>query len=222
MTDKELKFGKCRNYIGLYGAYIDNIASNDLSRSPQVSQKHIQNRIKRDGDHSHITIVSPPELKALTERRAETLSKKDFHKGAISKITDYYGNVDTWGKPIDLGVGSCRNGDNISYFKVIHWPMGQNIRHVGFGLKEIYHFHITVGFYPTDVHLYKGPGSLCDLQSLSCSKERLRLLVSLVPFYYKDAVFIRALYKQCVYSKAVRESLKLSRLYLLGKEQARS
>ncbi|KAI8883213.1 hypothetical protein K501DRAFT_285449, partial [Backusella circina FSU 941] len=214
--EKELVFGRFRNYIGLHGTFVDAIASRDLEGSKLVSAQHIQNRVVRDGNESHITIISPPELKYLTEKRAETLSKKDFHREIITKVTDHYGNVDTWVKPIDLGIGSCREGDNVSYFKVIHWPLGQNIRIVGFGLKEIYNFHITVGFHPIDVHLYKGPGSLCDLQHLSCSKERLKSLIELVPFYYHDTIFMRALYKQCTHLKARKELLKLSKLYLLA------
>ncbi|KAI8880022.1 hypothetical protein K501DRAFT_287112, partial [Backusella circina FSU 941] len=196
--DEELVFGKFRNYIGLHGNFIDAIASRDLAGSKIASAQYIQIRVVRDGNESHITIISPPELKYLTEKRAETLSKKKSHKEIITKVTDYYGKEDT-----------C-------YFKVIHWPMGQNIRTVGLGLKEIYNFHITVGFHPIDIYLYKGPGSLCDLQGLSCSKKRPKSLIGFVPVYYHDTKFMKALYKQCVHLKAGKGLLKLSKLYLLA------
>ncbi|KAH8555119.1 hypothetical protein BGW37DRAFT_475771 [Umbelopsis sp. PMI_123] len=188
----ELFFISRGRYISVEGAFIENCAK-DTTISVPVHM--VENRIKRDGlQVHHLTFINPFELK-------DAASKLDIKKKAASRIIEHihsqHGFPSTWDAPIDLGIGRIIGKDNaITMFKVIHWPAGQVIRH-SLGLGPAF-LHVTLGFDPSDIHQYKGPGTLDVLNGREpCSNREIEMLTSLLHYYSGDVVFLRKLAIQC-------------------------
>ncbi|KAI8971602.1 hypothetical protein BDF20DRAFT_915391 [Mycotypha africana] len=204
-----LSFEAEGRFLSLRGPYVNSLGTIE---HPLVTKDLSDNRRKRDGPTAgyHITVVNHLEIKSflpdteLNERGEEvqlSLSKKKklFRKHQmqlLKQVYEKFGNADHWEKPRDLGLGICKKDNAVSYYRVIFWPFGQEIRRF-LGLPPC-NFHITVGFTPQDIHLYKGPGSLLCLQGISpCSNRELCTLIDFLPFYTEDFEFLKNLYWVC-------------------------
>ena len=87
----------------------------------------------KDRGEFHITIIGPPEMKAVP--------KGTFEKGVKYEIG---------GAPSYRGLGRAVDGANEAYFMVIDWPEAQQFRaKYGLGEKDL---HVTVGFKEKDIH----------------------------------------------------------------------
>ncbi|KAJ2956463.1 hypothetical protein NQZ79_g7703 [Umbelopsis isabellina] len=198
-------------YVSVEGPFIETCAQEPCQ---DVSSDMRCNRVKRDGlNHHHLTFINPFELKKAGERLQ---AKKKVASRIIDHINAHYGAADTWDPPMDLGVGRIISKDDaVTIFKVIHWPAGQEIRR-SFGLNPAF-LHVTIGFAPTDVHEYKGPGSLDTLNGRApCPDAAISLLIYLVPYYSRDVIFLRKLAIQCWKKGYYRYLIYLFFKYLIG------
>ena len=127
-----------------------------------VDQKYIDNRITRDGgDSFHITIITPPEVRAIIKdlKEKEGLSGGQAKKAAKEKLmadaanlspTYKIGDTKSSEGPGDGAVG-IKGADSIAFFKVIDWNEAQELR-TKYGLQPK-DFHITLGIGDNgDVH----------------------------------------------------------------------
>ncbi len=152
---------KFYGYIGLHGKRIDECASTQEILD-KVPSSYVQNRIKRDGDHNHITVLIKSDINALLEKlpnskygdafkqlKTKHANKKD--RDVVLLLCKEVIEID-W-KP--LGVGKVSQLDpetkeeQESYFVVVEWPSCQQFLNE-FGIQR--DFHITVGFKHKDVH----------------------------------------------------------------------
>lgn len=198
-------------YVSVEGPFIETCAQEACQ---DVSSDMRHNRVKRDGlDHHHLTFINPFELKRVGERLQ---AKKKVAGRIIEHVTSNFGSADTWDPPMDLGVGRIISKDDaVTIFKIIHWPAGQEIRR-SLGLNPAF-LHVTIGFAPTDVHDYKGPGSLDALNGRApCSGAAIDLLTYLVPYYSRDVIFLKKLALQCWKKGYYRSLLYVLFMYLKG------
>ncbi|KAI7870305.1 hypothetical protein BDF14DRAFT_1772954 [Spinellus fusiger] len=180
------------HYLCYKGYSIEEISVKDDTR---LETKEKEPREQRDGLTHHITFLSPPDCKLLAIQRNLLMNKKNKTQTLRALLHDVRALETDWCAPVDLGPGRIETDKGSTYFRVLHWPMGQDMRQ-SLGLSPI-HFHITTGFYPKDIHAYKGPGALDALQGHSeCSVETVDRLARLLPYYKKDTVFIAALFQQ--------------------------
>jgi hypothetical protein len=128
-----------------------------------VDQKYIDNRITRDGgDSFHITIITPPEVRAIIKNKKESkpeLSGGQAKKAVKQELLDDAANLSSTYNigdtksvqgPGDGAVGT-KGADSIAFFKVIDWNEAQELRRA-YGL-EPKDFHITLGIGDNgDVH----------------------------------------------------------------------
>ncbi|KAI9033985.1 hypothetical protein CLU79DRAFT_726516 [Phycomyces nitens] len=191
-----IRLEKSYTYICLKGLGIDAIGSKDVDR---LQFNQIQNRQNRDGPEFHVTIISPPDCKELAIKRDLSMAKKaksDTLKQLLREASAHCLNV--WQDPIDLGPGRIVTKGNQTFFRVIHWPIGQVLRRK-MGLKNPAFFHITTGFDPSDIYEYKGPGALDVLQGhTECTREMVYFLSKIAVYYKDDLVFMRALSYQAI------------------------
>ncbi len=89
-------------------------------------------QIKRDHGEFHVTVVNPFEYEKLNSTQ-QVLLEQDL---------DYEVTL--------LGMGKAEKGDKKAFFVVAKSPKAQALRAL-LSLKEK-DFHITLGFYPTDVY----------------------------------------------------------------------
>jgi len=140
-------------YIGLFGPSIN--ASVDAGIS-EVPQEMIQNRIKRDGPISHITLLSSEEAIALLLKvdlfkahYGHIFSEEKYQTEKEEAVMDVISDViiDDW---MDLGLGKVVQSKNEVWFKVLDWNSAASFRqNMGFPQKD---FHITVGYALHDIH----------------------------------------------------------------------
>ncbi|KAI8384195.1 hypothetical protein BD560DRAFT_385281 [Blakeslea trispora] len=216
-------------YLSLKGTFIDQLGSQP---EKLVKDVHIKHRLERDGRNNghHITVVNHLEIASLVELDMANATHSDDQQAKLLKklrreklfeiredAIGLLGPVARWEKPVDLGLGQCRDGDAITYFRVVHWPFGQELRRQ-LGL-NFTNFHITVGFAPNDVHLYKGPASLVCLQpDQHLPRKQAKLLISVASFYYHDQTFMKLLASSCWRHGYYKETAKLAKVYLASKE----
>jgi hypothetical protein len=114
----------------------------------------IDNRIRRDGDHAHVTLLSPADAKSVIAFLAANTgaSKKqatqDLHDFVQQRVNDDM-------RP--RGVGTVLMDTKEAFFVSLEWPSGQAIRkELGLPVHDedgAQHFHITLGFGDEgDVH----------------------------------------------------------------------
>lgn len=88
----------------------------------------------------HITLLSPPEVEELRERKG--WDEEKFEK----RMT----GVKVSGIPKYECLGKQEEGENAVYFIVVDWPGGQDFRRRrGFGRKDM---HVTLGFRESDIY----------------------------------------------------------------------
>ncbi|KAI8331601.1 hypothetical protein EDC96DRAFT_527005 [Choanephora cucurbitarum] len=225
----ELDLLPVARYLSLKGSYIDQLGSQPESL---VKEVHIRHRLNRDGanDGHHITVINHLEIasfiqhdqtdptnSASQQKKASKRQHRETLFGIHKQAIDLFGPAAGWEKPVDLGLGQCRDGAAVSYFRVVHWPLGQELRRqLGLGFTN---FHITVGFVPNDVHLYKGPASLICLQpDQQLSRKRAKLLISVASFYHHDTEFFKLLGRQCWKHGYYAEMASLTQVYVTCKE----
>ncbi|KAI8985220.1 hypothetical protein BDB01DRAFT_789345 [Pilobolus umbonatus] len=205
---------KASHYLSIGGELIEKYASVVEDR---VNEMHKELRYRRDGTYHHITLVNSMEIKEIKHKYRVSKKKKrarPFLKDLNKSLIKTFGPIDKWETPVDLGLGSISCNEGESFYRIIHWPLGQRIRKA-LGL-EMTHFHITVGFSPKDIHRYKGPASLVELQEGTCSKEKLNYLISLVPYYNRDKHFTHSLSTYCWKHGYVTEPIRLAGLCFTG------
>lgn len=114
------------------------------------AQSLIDNRVKRDGDKAHITLLGPQDSKkaialmverdGISKGEAEKKLKELAKEGVVENFTV-------------KGLGKAESGGKTAYFVVVDWPGGEAFREsLGLDPKG-QDFHITVGFgVDGDVH----------------------------------------------------------------------
>lgn len=203
-------------YLSLHGSYIDQLGDQPHEL---VTAEFIQNRVNRDNGGHHVTVVNHLEMIQLMPPPPQQTNKaaKKHTRRALQHISDVviekFGPASTWTKPVDLGMGTSEEGQAVSFFRVLHWPFGQSIRgHLGLNRSN---FHVTVGFKPRDVHLYKGPATLICLQEgQSCTTRQIRLLVGYSSFYCHDFDFFKKLFRTCLRHGRYGQGARLTKIYL--------
>lgn len=111
------------------------------------ADKLIEARKVRDGEAAHITIISPPEVRAIISKIAseESISKGKAEDLFKSKIKNY--EINNWNIE---GLGKVSKDDKEAYFLVVTCDEAQRLRaQYGLDNKD---FHITVGFRNSDIH----------------------------------------------------------------------
>lgn len=231
--DSGLIFEPSGRYLSLHGPYINSLGSQS---HVAVNSRHRQQRCYRDGEDYHVTFINhleiadlpaPPKLGAefteKTDDTTENISNSQIKKQHKKKqhyysscLTTQFGPASLWKRPVDLGLGSVEDHGAITFFRVIHWPFGQHARRF-VGLAPT-NFHITVGFTPRDVHVYKGPATLlCLNDKEECSKERIEQLVGYATYYFNDRQFIKKLYSTCWRKGFYKQVILLTRLCIYSK-----
>lgn len=140
-----MEFKIHRGYLGLFGPEINQIAQKwidlYLVEHQEEKIKHsLENRIKRDGNDFHLTVITPQEFKEI---------KSTFELPDSKRTPSIY----------DLGIGrQTKNGESCHYI-VIYSVDLQNLRKkYGLPNKD---FHITIGFSDQDIHdVSKSPCSI--------------------------------------------------------------
>jgi atypical dual specificity phosphatase len=90
------------------------------------------NRIERDGEDYHITIIAKSESHIPPDK--------------IEYITDHY----EWNKYAIIGQGSTSKGDAKAHYYIVWYPAGNKLRELmKLPPKD---FHITIGFDNSDIH----------------------------------------------------------------------
>lgn len=227
---KGLEFRAVAKYLSVEGSFIDQLGNQPEEK---VTFTHCNNRITRDGNGHHVTFVnhlematlSPPpkvaeEEESVSEKPKTNSQLKKQHKKVLKyyarSMLNQFGSADLWKRPVDLGLGMAKEGEAVSFFRVLHWPFGQSMRSY-LGLKPT-NFHITVGFAPRDVHVYKGPASLVCLQKdETCSKERVEILVGYATYYFNDREFISKLYGACMRHGYYKQVIHLTKFCIFCK-----
>ena len=217
-----MEFSPASRYLSVHGPIIDSLGEKPHNR---VSDLYRQCRIARDGPGHHITFINHLEIASLPPpadvKDASSKQKKKIMLRSLryyaERITSQFGEAALWRQPVDLGLGSAEEDNATSYFRVLHWPLGQHVRSK-LNLPPT-NFHITVGFEPRDVHLYKGPGSLLCLNNEreDCTMDTLELLTNYATYYFHDKQFIHKLYLTCLRKGAYKQVFTLTRLYLICK-----
>ena len=148
-----------------------------LGNNSELSQKFISNRIERDKDKAHITIIFPGETRTVIDKiLSDEMNKTPPNKISKGQAMRSFGEkVQELGSSIGLsdsdieavGLGGLNNGTNETWFMVLNWPSADQFRinfADKFGIKlGKQNFHITVGFNSTDVH---GPDITKDASAL--------------------------------------------------------
>lgn len=200
LLTSNLYFHRTISYMSLGGIWIDHLGSKEES---VISSEMKCLREKRDGKHYHVTVMNHLEIRKITSTLIEENSpKKQKHGLALKKVEDivnrHFGSADAWEQPVDLGLGRCtsENKKAVSFYRVVAWPFGQEIRKLlklGFT-----NFHITCGYTPNDVHEYKGPATLLCLEDgMPCSLQDATLLTSMITYYAHDRLFLEKLQAMC-------------------------
>lgn len=200
--NEDLVLVRLDRYISIEGALVDRFGKR---HDYDIDPVYRKNRLTRDGPNHHITLVNHLEIRQLIDDRYKneglsTSQKKKLFgrevRNVHQQIVQRFGEGAGWDRPVDIGMGKCKDNDAVSYYRIIYWPFGQAIRdHLGLPRTN---FHITVGFSPKDVHLYKGPGSLLCLQdNHRCRSSTMRMLISFTDYYVDDSMFIQALIDTC-------------------------
>lgn len=223
----ELELEPKGRYLSVHGSYIDQIG---FQPHQLVTAALKLNQQVRDHYHHHITLINHLDISTLipkqedkeggepvSNKKKKKLQQKTMYK-LCREIYTQFGLANNWERPIDLGMGSCQEKDAITYFRVLYWPLGQLIRHhVGLGPS---HFHITVGFAPHDLHLYKGPASLLCLQEgYFCTRQQMDRLVDYAYYYSRDWAFISKLYQTCWRHCYINQGIKLSKILAVCKSK---
>lgn len=104
---------------------------------PDMFNKLVDNRRKRDGKDFHMTVFSVAEYNKVG-------------KPTIQELEDSYKLVHFDITLKGLGRAVKDNPISVAYFVICTSNMANSLRR-GFGLSEK-HFHITLGFDPKDVH----------------------------------------------------------------------
>lgn len=114
------------------------------------AQSLIDNRVKRDGDKAHITLLGPPDAKKAIALMAE---RDGISKGEAEKKLKELAKEGVAENFTAKGLGKAESGGKTAYFVVVSWPGGEAFRE-SLGLDpDGQDFHITVGFGDNgDVH----------------------------------------------------------------------
>jgi DNA-binding Lrp family transcriptional regulator len=149
-------------YICLMGHWVERVA---LQMSSSVPERALNQRRKRDGYPYHITIANAQQT-AQAMRSARSLRIMNEIAAASSL-------------PVNLGLGMVQNAQNESrsWYCVISWPAGQQIRRCFSLLPQ--DLHLTLGFDHKDIHIHKGPSTLLthNIAAASLNREQIEGLI---------------------------------------------
>jgi len=155
--DQRLVFN--RGVVAASGTRLDQVAQQYADDAPPAWQ---QQRIKRDGQHVHMTFLSKGDLQLLMqsgmvhvqagvweEAGATAPDPTDILavSNSIALVLLKLPRCWDW---IDVGTGFCKDDSGESVFRVVLWPAAAVLRKkLGLPAKD---FHITLGFQGSDVH----------------------------------------------------------------------
>lgn len=114
-----------------------------------VAENIFANRIKRDGDSAHVTLLNPVDGRKAVEGFVKNEGiTKDV---AMQRITEMAEKLrDTWKA---RGIGKVTSGSKIAYFMVMDWQDAKQFRDAVGVDPDGQDFHMTIGFGPEgDVH----------------------------------------------------------------------
>ena len=114
-----------------------------------IPTEYINNQIKRDGNHHHITLLRKNELPSSYDMDLLIESIKN---------RKYYNTI------LPIGIGKIRKGNEEAYYQIVYWPIGNEIRReLNLSSKD---FHVTLGFKNKDIHnVNKGFTTLVTLDT---------------------------------------------------------
>eukprot|EP01080_Neovahlkampfia_damariscottae_P003942 gene3942-7152_t len=153
------------SYIGLIGPNVDYSAN--LNRN-LVPNHYVQQRMKRDGIHHHITLMLKNDIQKAFKKLPDIkeyskfIDEKKWKNGEHDKLEclmnvisncvtdDWFDQNKVNSKRIDCGLGYYSNEKDETYFKVIKWPSADKFRN-SLGL-DMQWFHISVGYLHQDVY----------------------------------------------------------------------
>lgn len=130
------------NFLGI--TINPGVVSQSLQTMKEIlgeqSDKFIKSQVDRDGGKYHITVMNVSEFNSLTNKFGA-----DKFVNSLDAVFDY---------PIDdikfMGLGKAEKANNKAFFVVVKSEKLDQIRDK-YGLEKK-DFHITLGFYPRDVH----------------------------------------------------------------------
>lgn len=107
-------------------------ATGVMDGGEEVPESAKENRLERDGENYHITILTKSEYQMDLEKLEILKQKYDWSKFAI------------------LGIGEVTRQESRSFYHVVWYPVAQKVRELlNLPAKD---FHITLGFEHSDIH----------------------------------------------------------------------
>lgn len=155
-------------YVGLFGHTVESIASLYINHIPQ---KYQMKRVKRDGPEHYVKIMEKSEMATALKNLPHVQDWERYFSHPKERATfEEWPMIQRQQKllqiitnEIDLqdlravGLGELKSDHsrskkrNHAYFVVLEWPSMRRIRHM-LGLDVDYCPHLTLGFFPRDVH----------------------------------------------------------------------
>jgi len=155
--DQHLIFN--RGVVAAAGTLLDQVAQQYADDAPPAWQ---QQRIKRDGQHVHMTFLSKGDLQFLMQSGMVHVQAEVWEEAgatapdptdilavsnSIALVLSKLPRCWDW---VDVGTGFCKDECGETVFRVVLWPAAAAVRKkLGLPAKD---FHITLGFQGSDVH----------------------------------------------------------------------
>jgi len=143
---ESLRFVFSKGCLALKGSVINDLAFKWKSRcSGDSFENSVIQKLQRDGDEYHITVISAPEAKELSS--TSTISFSTMMTSLVQCLNDSLQNKDQICCLYDLGVGCHKES---CYYVVLYAPFLQKTR-LKLKLPPT-DLHITLGFHGSDIH----------------------------------------------------------------------
>lgn len=193
----------CRGVVAVSGERVEQASRRGLAAVPD---SWVQQRQNRDGQHSHMTLLSKVDLQLLAQNvekiwPGDVLPSADMSgiAAAVVALLDKASYAWDW---VDVGTGTCKDTSGEATFRVVLWPAARGLREkLGLPPKD---FHITLGFQGNDVHSKsKGLTSIAAperecLPRLLAIPDLLETALDGAEFYGDEELEIEALRELCM------------------------
>lgn len=128
------------------GSHINEIAKKQIaSYDDSIFQNSLKNRIERDGENFHVTIITPDEVSNTHSSYSALHHVKDEITKDITKE-----NINLTDEVYDFGIGKVERDGNATFYVYCYVLNGNKIREQ-FDLPPK-DYHITLGFTGKDIH----------------------------------------------------------------------
>jgi len=153
-------------YIALIGSYLESLTESYITKyKSKIPESFIANRVKRDSNEHHVTLILPHELDKVIEHLIGSTpsvihtNKKGKASAGLKTREDIINGIqsflDTMEKEVEcdwkhLGLGFAKYENEEAYFVVIQWNSFNAFRErLGLGRRDL---HVTLGFKRNDIH----------------------------------------------------------------------